>query len=51
MKKKKEALPSFKPSREYKFDRAMNEAAKKAKAIQPALISMVSNVKDFQYEK
>ena len=39
------------PRREYKFDIAMQEAAKRARAQQPALISMVSNVKEFDYAK
>jgi hypothetical protein len=51
MKKPQPPEPRFMPKREYRFDRGMQEAARRARAFQPALISMVSNVKDFQNEK
>lgn len=43
--------PKFNPNREYSFDRAMIQAAKRARALQPELISVVSNVKQFQNEE
>lgn len=49
--KKKQQPPQPSSRREYKFDIAMQEAAKRARAQQPALISMVSNVKEFDYAK
>lgn len=48
MKKKKPKVDeSVYTRKEYKFDRAMQESAKKA-AWHPRPISMVSNVKEFQ---
>jgi hypothetical protein len=50
--KKTKQLPEakFTTNREYTFDRAMIQAAKRARAFQPELISVVSNVKQFQNE-
>jgi hypothetical protein len=51
MKKTKELPePKFNPKRDYVFDRAMVQAAKRARAAQPELICVVSNVKGFQNE-
>ena len=47
MKEPKTPEPRFVTTRLYKFDRAMQLAADRARKHQPDLISMVSNVKDF----
>jgi hypothetical protein len=49
-KTKQKPEPKFNPRRDYVFDRAMIQAAKMARAVQPPLISVVSNVKGFQNE-
>ena len=46
MRKKTVHEAKFKSRREYKFDTAMEQAAKKARACHPKLIGMVSNVKE-----
>ena len=47
MRKKKTVREErFETNRPYKFDRAMQEAAKRARAFQPAMINMVSKVKE-----
>jgi len=45
--KKKKPEARFVPNREYKFDRAMQQAAERARAFAPVPISMVSNVPEF----
>lgn len=51
MKKKQPQEPRFVPNRLYKFDRAMEEAAKRARVNQPDFLSMVSKVKEFSNAK
>lgn len=48
MKKKKTVQQEkFDTKREYKFDTAMQDAAKRARAVQPKLISATSKIKEF----
>jgi hypothetical protein len=45
---KKKQQPKFIPVRDYKFDTAMQDAAKKARAFQPKLITATTKVPEFQ---
>jgi hypothetical protein len=47
MKKKKQPDQSVYALREYKFDVAMQEAAKRARAHQPRMVVLRSNIQDF----
>lgn len=51
MKKKPPSETKFTPNRLYKHDRAMDQAAKRARANQPSFISMSSKVKEFSNAK
>ena len=46
MKRKPTPEPKFVTNRPYKMDRAMQQAAERARAVQPAMINMVSKVKE-----
>ena len=45
--KKKQPDQSIYTRREYKFDVAMQEAAKRARAHQPRMVILKSNIQDF----
>lgn len=47
MKRKKPQDQKILQRREYKFDRAMQEAAQKARSFHPKPISMTSNINEF----